>query len=178
MTMQRVQWTCPVCKRRFAIPATAPTPTRCPQCRQAEEHAAAGSPASVIAERVEDDADEMRGRVSEISPLVAIQLEVTEEAARGPMAAAPIVRRVGPSLEMISMISRLYLGLAGLSLLCGVGGLLYGLWAAFAMPATPARATVIFVAIASFGGSLLLALIFFTIREVIRLLLDIEANTR
>ncbi len=151
MTIQRIQWTCPICKRRYAIPATAPTPARCPQCRQAEEEAA--SPAGVgapLALTDEDSADKFES--SALSALAAIQLEVAEEAARGPSVAAPILRHVEATSNRLRTITLVYTVLAGLAVVVAVGGLLYGLHAAFAMPATHERTVLIFQAMAAFGG--------------------------
>jgi hypothetical protein len=182
MTMQRIQWTCPICKRRYAIPATAPTPSRCPQCRQEAE--AAGRPGEVITLVVaeEDAADRVgsadRTASSALSALAAIQLEVAEEAARGPSAATPVSRRSEAASNTLGTIALVYTVLAGLAVVVAFGGLLYGLHAAFALQATHERTVLIFEAIAAFGGGLVAALTFFTFREVIRILLEIEENTR
>lgn len=177
MTIQRIQWTCPICKRRYAIPATAPTPSRCPQCRQAEEEAAsrAGSAAS-LTEIEEDSPDTFES--SALSALAAIQLEVAEEATRGPIVTAPVHRQAEAASNTLRTIALVYTALAGLAVVVAFAGLLYGLHAAFSLPATHERAVLIFEAIAAFGGGLVAALTFFTFREVIRILLDLEENTR
>jgi hypothetical protein len=177
MTIQRVQWTCPVCKRRYAIPATAPTPSRCPQCRQEEEEAAsrAAGPAPIV--RGEEETDDQFPRAG-LSALAAIQLEVAEEAARGPSVAAPILRHTERALNTLRTLILVYTVVAGLAVVVAFGGLLYGLHAAFALPATHERTVLIFEAIAAFGGGLVAALVFFSLREVIRVLLAIEENTR
>jgi hypothetical protein len=183
MTMQRIQWTCPICKRRFAIPATAPTPSRCPQCRQEEEESAARAGGAVSLALTGEDAADRTGSedtigTSALSALAAIQLEVAEEAARGPSMSAPIVRHAEAASNTLATIAMVYTVLAGLAVVLAFAGLLYGLYAAFAMPATRERADLILKAIAAFGGGLVVALTFFTFREVIRILLDIEENTR
>jgi hypothetical protein len=196
MPIERIQWTCPVCKRRYAIPATAPTPARCPQCRQAEEQAAARvvhSPvlAEAIAEPVEhaNESDipyAPTGPISSasisaapLSALAAIQLEVAEEATRGPTAAVPVMRHVvAPAFKRLEAIATIYTVLAGLAVVGGFGGLLFGLRAAFVMEATPMRTVAIFSALAQFAAGLIAALGFFAFREVIYLLLAIEENTR
>lgn len=33
MAVKRIQWVCPRCRRRYAIPETAPTPELCPSCQ-------------------------------------------------------------------------------------------------------------------------------------------------
>jgi hypothetical protein len=177
MTIQRIQWTCPICKRRYAIPATAPTPSRCPQCRQAEEEAAAGEPGVPVLTEADSDEDE-KFETAALSALAAIQLEVAEEAARGPTVAAPVMRRNERMSGILPVIAIVYTVLAGLAVVGAFAGLLFGLHAAFAMPATPARTTVIFQAIGAFGGGLISGLTFFTFRELIHILLDIEENTR
>jgi hypothetical protein len=177
MTIERIQWTCPICKRRYAIPATAPTPSRCPQCRQAEEEAAASAPGVPMLAEVESDEDE-KFETAALSALAAIQLEVAEEAARGPTVGAPVMRRNERMSGVIPAIAIIYTVLAGLAVVGAFAGLLFGLHAAFAMPATAARGVVIFQAIAAFGGGLISALTFFTFRELIHILLDIEENTR
>jgi len=196
MPIERIQWTCPVCKRRYAIPATAPTPARCPQCRQAEEQAASRAVhAPVLAEAIAEPVE--RANESEVpyiptgpissasipagplSALAAIQLEVAEEATRGPTAAAPVMRHaVAPAFKRLEAIATIYTVLAGLAVVAGFGGLLFGLRAAFVMEATPMRTYAIFGALGQFAAGLIAALGFFAFREVIYLLLAIEENTR
>jgi len=182
MPIERIQWTCPVCKRRYAIPATAPTPARCPQCRQAEEEAAARAAhapvlAKAFAEPVER-ANEVDFPATPLSALAAIQLEVAEEATRGPTAVAPTFRHSSPAFKTLETIATVYTVLAGLAVVGGFAGLVFGLRAAFVMEVTPLRTYAIFYALAEFAGGLIAAVIFFTFREVIHLLLAIEDNTR
>jgi hypothetical protein len=185
MTIQRIQWTCPVCKRRYAIPATAPTPSRCPTCRQAETAQAAEEAASdgpsfpVMATAVADvDDEEHKLETAALSALAAIQLEVAEEAARGPTAAAPVMRRNESTSGVLPILAIVFTVLSGLAVVGAFVGLLVGLHAAFSSPANAARTVTIFEAIGVFGGGLVSALMFFTFRELIHILLDIEENTR
>src|SRR5580692_9945185 len=130
MPVERIQWTCPVCKRRYAIPATAPTPSRCPQCRQAEEAAPPHLDlAPALAEAAEDTNDEFE--TPALSALAAIQLEVAEEAARGPTVAAPVLRYAEGASNTLRTIALVYTVLAGLAVVVAFVGLLYGLHAAF-----------------------------------------------
>jgi hypothetical protein len=179
--VQRVQWTCPICKRRYAIPATAPTPSRCPQCRQDEVELPANAVVSDAVDRdaeTEDvSADEMAENTG-IAALAAIQLEVAEEAARGPTKAAPIIRYTDRSQKTLRTLILVFAVLTGLAVVAAVFGLLNGLRVAYAMEATPARTEMIFKAIGALCGGIIAAIVFFTIREVIRILLDIEENTR
>jgi hypothetical protein len=180
MTIQRIQWTCPICKRRYAIPATAPTPSRCPQCRQAEEAAATGEPGVPVLTPADsaDSDEEVKFETAALSALAAIQLEVAEEAARGPTVAAPVLRRNERLSGVLPVIAIVYTVLAGLAVVGAFVGLVFGLHAAFAMPATVARTAVIFQAIGAFVGGLIGGLTFFTFRELIHILLDIDENTR
>ena len=94
MTIQRIQWTCPICKRRYAIPATAPTPSRCPAVPAGGRGSAPRGEATAFRwPRADDDAAD-NFETSALSALAAIQLEVAEEAARGPTVAAPVLRHV------------------------------------------------------------------------------------
>jgi hypothetical protein len=177
MTIQRIQWTCPSCKRRYAIPATAPTPTRCPQCRQAEEEAASrAAVATPLTELVEEPDDEIES--SALSALAAIQLEVAEEAARGPTVAAPVLRYAEGAPNALRTMALVYTVLAGLAVVVAFAGLLYGLHAAFALAATHERTILIFESIGAFVGGLIAGFTFFTFHEVIRVLLAIEENTK
>jgi hypothetical protein len=194
MTVDRIQWTCPVCKRRFAIPATAPTPTRCPQCRQAEEAAAARAPVLVeaVVETIErpsvertsierpniERPSEVERRSPPISALAAIQLEVAEEASRGMPMVAPVARHASTSFKVLEAIATIYTVLAGLAVVGAFAGLIFGLRAAFVMEANQARTFAIFYALGEFGAGLIAALAFYAFREVIHLLLTIEENTR
>ncbi|HXY35420.1 MAG TPA: hypothetical protein VEI07_14410 [Planctomycetaceae bacterium] len=202
MAVERIQWTCPVCKRRYAIPATAPTPARCPQCRQAEEQSKArGVHAPVLAEAIAEPLEQAEeesssalapafsvrppplgssssGTSGPLSALAAIQLEVAEEASRGPSAVAPVVRQIRPAFNRLEAIATIYTVLAGLAVVGGFAGLLFGLRAAFVMEATVLRTYAIFYALGEFIGGLVAALAFFAFREVIYLLLAIEENTR
>jgi hypothetical protein len=182
MAVDRIQWTCPVCKRRFAIPATAPTPSRCPQCRQAEEVAAARvvhAPVLVeaVVETIERPSD-VEKRSTPMSALAAIQLEVAEEATRGTPMVAPVVRHSSPSFKVLDAIATIYTVLAGLAVVGAFAALLFGLRAAFVMEANQARTYAIFSALGEFGAGLVAALGFYAFREVIHLLLTIEDNTR
>jgi hypothetical protein len=182
--IERIQWTCPVCKRRYAIPATAPTPLRCPQCRQTEEEAAARvAHAPVLLEAIGEPterANEQDRPSSPLSALAAIQLEVAEEATRGPTIIAPAARHShgATSFKLLEAIATVYTVLAGLSVVGGFAGLLFGLRAAFVMEATVLRTYAIFYALGEFAAGLIAALGFFAFREVIHLLLTIEENTR
>jgi hypothetical protein len=197
MPIERIQWTCPVCKRRYAIPATAPTPARCPQCREAEDQAKARvvhAPvlAEAIAEPVEraNEADvrvapvftrsvpKSPGSGPTLSALAAIQLEVAEEASRGPTTSVPTLRNVAPAFKRLEAIATIYTVLAGLAVVGGFGALLFGLRAAFVMEATPLRTFTIFSALGEFAAAVIAALGFFAFREVIYLLLAVEENTR
>jgi hypothetical protein len=181
MPIERIQWTCPVCKRRYAIPATAPTPARCPQCRQAEQEATTKAVhAPVLAEAVAEPlehANEEDSPTGTLSALAAIQLQVAEEATRGPSIVPP-VRHIAPAFKTLDAIATVYTVLAGLALVGGFAALLFGLRAAFVMDATPARTYAIFFALGEFAAGLVAALGFFAFREVIHLLLTIEENTR
>jgi hypothetical protein len=181
--IQRIQWMCPVCKRRYAIPATAPTPTLCPQCRRAEAESTDPSPVvsfpaprPVVERPLQLELEDEGG--SAMSALAAIQLEVAEEAARGPTSAVPVVGTARPDLDRLQIISQIYALLAGLAVVGGLGALFYGLRAALVMDATSARTTAIFQAIAAFVGGLVAGFLFFSFREVIRVLIGIEENTR
>jgi hypothetical protein len=113
-----------------------------------------------------------------LSALAAIQLEVAEEATRGPTTAAPVLRHAAPAFKRLEAIATIYTVLAGLAVVGGFAGLLFGLRAAFVMEATPLRTVAIFSALAQFAAGLIGALAFFAFREVIYLLLAIEENTR
>jgi hypothetical protein len=170
MMIERIQWTCPVCHRRYAIPASAPKPSQCPQCRQDEvDREAETSVARARAFEEEAPAEDP------LSALAAIQMEVVDEVTRGPAMPGPVIRRAHPTLEPISAA---YAVLAGLAVLGSFAALLFGLRTAFVMDATPARTTMILEAIAAFGGGLIAALSFFTFRELIRVILNIEESTR
>lgn len=182
MTIQRVQWTCPICNRRYAIPATAATPARCPQCERDRARGPSASETESIAralipDETEEEAED-EPQASELSALAAIQLEVAEEAVRGPTAAAPVVRRGRPTSRMLDLISLIYTVLAGLSVVVAFGALMFGLRAAFVMELTPLRTIAIFQSIGAFCGGLVTAFVFFSLREIIRVLVDIEENTR
>jgi len=182
MPVERIQWTCPICKRRYAIPATAPTPSRCPQCRQAAEDAAAQLiHAPVLAEAIPEPVEQANEPIypaPPLSALAAIQMEVAEEASRGPATPIPVSRYATGGFDWLGTIAVIYTVLAGLAVVGGFAGLLFGLRSAFVLEATPARTFAILYALGAFVGGLVLALTFFAFREVIRLLLTIEENTR
>lgn len=135
-------------------------------------------PAPYTVALVEGEPEEDVRETRPISALAAIELEVAEEAARGPTAAAPIARRNNPALKTLDGLALAYTVIAGLTAVGAFVGLLYGLRAAFVMDPTPARTTAIFAAIAAFVGGLIAALTFYTLREIIRVLLTLEENTR
>ena len=139
--------------------------------------------AEAIAEPVER-ANEPEPRVTPVSAvplsaLAAIQMEVAEEASRGPtVSVAPAMRYTARSFKVLEAIATIYTVLAGLAVVGAFGGLLFGLRAAFVMEATQARTYAIFYALGEFAAGLIAALGFFAFREVINLLLTIEENTR
>jgi hypothetical protein len=126
----------------------------------------------------DDRADEQRAPQPSpfgLSALEAIQDEVRVAAERGEALPAARVRAAHPRLEAICLVLP---PLAGLAVLLGIVGLLMGLRAAFLMEATAARTSAIFLSIGEFGAGLVAGLLIFTLHELIRVVLDIERNTR
>jgi hypothetical protein len=171
MTIERIQWTCPVCQRRYMIPASAPKPSRCPQCRQSDQEIAFVPPTPAKQEGVVEPAAE----IPALAALAAIQNEVVEEAAHGHSTVAPAARRDYPFLRPLALV---YTVLAALAAIGAFAALLFGLRAAFVMELNAARTVAIFEAIGFFVGGLVVAVNFFTLRELIYVVLDIEENTR
>ncbi len=118
--------------------------------------------AEAIAEPVER-ANEPEPRVTPVSAvplsaLAAIQLEVAEEASRGPtVSVAPAARYTARSFKILEAIATIYTVLAGLAVVAAFGGLLFGLRAAFVMEATQARTFAIFTALGEFAAGLIAA---------------------
>ena len=133
---------------------------------------------SVLAVPDTDEVAERNLEASALSALAAIQLEVAEEAARGPTVAAPVLRHVEAASKTLRTIAQVYTVISVIAVAAALGGLLYALHAAFALPANHERTVLILVAVAAFCGGLIAALTFYTFREVIGVLLGIEENTR
>ena len=87
------------------------------------------------------------------------------------------MRHAAPAFKRLEAIATIYTVLAGLAVVGGFGGLLFGLRAAFVMEATPMRTYAIFGALGQFAAGLIAGLGFFAFREVIYLLLAIEENS-
>lgn len=169
MAVPRVEWTCPKCGRLFAIRADIPTPAACPQCSGGT--AAAGNiepPSGVTA----------GGKSQEYSlpdePAASPPHDEISPTATGPRELPPLDRRYR-SLRLLSSVFKILAAVGGI---VAIVGLVMMTSAAFKISEAEERTAAIALSGSVLASGLLLALLLWTIGELIPLLLDIEANTR
>lgn len=167
MAVPRVEWECPECGRRYAIRADMPTPAACPQCLPPEsaathiEHPLSSSRAAATTSAPSSDAAVTAD--TDAAPFAASRLPASDR--------APRYR----ALRLLSVILRI---LAALTFVASVAALTLMLLAAFRIQNPDLRTTAILTHLATFGGTLLMAVLLWATAELIHLLIDIEANTR
>ncbi len=190
MPIQRVEWTCPSCGKRYAIPATAKKPARCPECRQRGATAGAaaafpGAPVSTPAATLPPAAPQL-GPAPAATPLPEFAFEEPEPAVdvlpdfsafeRAPAAAAaPVMRRKYPALRTIALCYRIVALLVAVGTVVGVVALMVR---AQALTSYVGTGGAILIGIGGMLIGLIVTLSLFACAEVIQLQLDIEENTR
>jgi len=161
MPVERVEWVCPGCQRRYAIPASAPTPALCPSCQQARR-----------AEGAADSAAEIEPAPVVIPPLVETPMP-RGVAHRSSLAAPHAVKY--PALRSIAFG---YKVLSALLALASLAALLFAIYGAVTIKDAGDRTMAIYVGLGVFVGGGLAAVFHLAAAELIHVAIDIEENTR
>jgi len=168
MAVQRIQWTCPGCNRRYAIPADAPNPRLCPSCQSAAGTGAA-NPAAVAPTAT-------LGAGPSAAGFELPQVEQPALPQFGDVDAPDVrYRRKYPALRALSFWYKL------LACLVGVGsiiGLFSAMLAGVNAEATAERTVQIVTGLIVFGGGVVGTVTLLAFGELIRVVIDIEENTR
>ncbi len=171
MAVKRIQWVCPNCRRRYAIPEDAPTPKLCPDCQTAPPPTAAEDPRAAVPEPGPES-------VTPPSPLGPEQFQF-EEPGSSAVQFADRSRSSGrkryPALRAISFWYKILSGLAAVG---AVFGLFYAVMAAVSTEATAERTNQIVGGLIALAGGLVSAVTLLACAELIRVVIDIEENTR
>ncbi len=179
MPVKRVEWECPGCKRRFAIPAEVPTPQLCPQC-QAAPPSPTPSPTLPATPQVppsgidEIDVEEENVTLPQLDVGDVPSFQLGPQRTRAIHPGEP-VRRKYPTLRMIASLYKL---LAALLAVGALAGLFRALMTAFNAEDFAGRTASIMVGLYVFGGGIFAAVGLLAAAELIHVLLDIEENTR
>ncbi|MEX2287727.1 MAG: hypothetical protein WD648_11600 [Planctomycetaceae bacterium] len=172
---KRVEWTCPGCGKRYAIPAHMPEPRLCPQCRNrgaslgeavAAEYPLPSEPAP-MGFPIDVEPPEIDRSVPEFEP-PTIPLPT-----RRPKRST--LRKRYPILRTIALCYKVLAAIVGLGAIVGIG---ISITATTTVEASPERTNQIIAGLVTFGAGVVLAILFWTFSEVIHLLLDIEETTR
>jgi hypothetical protein len=166
MAVPRVEWECPECGRRYAIRADMPTPATCPQC----------VPAAAFAEEPEGGISSGEAATADVQPRSKIAAEGIHPRASG--AGRIRVSDHAPRYRALRLLSVILRVLAALTLVAAVAALTLMVLAALRNQNADLRTAAILTHLATFGGTLLMAVLLWGAAEMIHLLIDIEANTR
>jgi hypothetical protein len=164
MPVERVEWQCPNCKKRYAIPANLPRPSLCPKCQPTQEP-----------ENVAPDAE----------PPVPPQPAPTEPPAQQPPEVSPPAsppdfaparyRRKYPALRVISLFYRIS---AGFIVLATVVAFVASIVGIFRAENQDARWNLVYFGLGSLVGGAFWSVSVLAFAELIQVALDIEQNTR
>lgn len=172
---KRVEWTCPGCGKRYAIPAHLPEPRLCPQCRN--RGASLGE--AVAAEYPLPSEPAPTGFPIDVEPpevdISVPEFEPTTIPLPTRLQKRSTLRKSYPVLRAIAICYKVLAAIAGVGSIVGIGN---SITATTTVEASPERTNQIIAGLVAFAAGAILAVLFWTISEVIRLLLDIEETTR
>ncbi len=191
MALERIEWTCPDCGKRFAIPANATMPKRCPSCQQSATQKVATptetppvkrppQSAKPVISALEPPLPNFDGVESQSKETIAPLIAVPTSHSRG--INQRNLPRIYPALRTLSLVSRVLGGMVvALTLYFNVRVSLFlaqdEIRRSFKKSAdyifTIIEVNILILLIGAFWGMLLFAL-----AELILLMIDIEENTR
>ena len=170
MAVQRIEWQCPGCGKKFAIPEQTPRPKLCPNCQKTRSVPPPRPPASaptmpavnrgVPVEFVEEE--------EEFAPPPVLP---------GPQAPAsrPARRRRYQELRTLSVVLKILAALIGLMTIVLVVDLGMDL---NNLPAGEPRKYAVYTCLALLIGGTTTALLVFSFSTVLLVAVDVEYNTR
>lgn len=163
MAVQRIEWQCPGCQRKFAIPDQQPRPKLCPQCQQARTAQQPVAPSSSVSPGVEGFAeDSSRNPISEGSPQQGTNRR-------------PVKQR---RYEVLRTISMWFKVLAGLIASVFVVSLIYLAKMVLETPAGPLRNLMFFQWVVTSVSGITIVLGVYAFAVLLLVAMDIEYNTR
>lgn len=173
MAIERIEWQCPQCERRYAIPADLPCPSLCPKCQPDAEQPEAPGP-KVDSIRV---AAQPVTTLSGVSPMPPqLRDDVAFETPTGEREFdAGRYRRKYPALRIISLFYRC---LAAVIILASVVAFVSGVVGVFQANEQSARWAAAAIGLGSLVGGTFCSVSVLALAELIKLMLDIEQNTR
>jgi len=182
MALKRVEWTCPGCGKRYAIPAHVPEPKLCPTCRSRPPAPVEAADAPFL------DPPPMMPVVIDTSPRIEIEppdIEIPQFETepppivpmpiRSPLPARAVIRKRYPALRVVIVC---YKFLAALVAIGALAGVVAAIVAVATTEASPERTINILAGLGSFAAGLIGAVTLFAFGELIQVQLDIEENTR
>jgi hypothetical protein len=175
MAVERIEWTCPGCERRYAIPSNAPKPALCPSCQSSQKSAdVAPNPAAPSSQGSAPALPPARNKEPE--PIVEVSpFDRLAELDTGPRRSVSRGTKRYPALRAIAFWYRILAGLAGLG---AIIGLIYALLSAVSDSTAAERTTHIILGLASFGSGVVGGVTLLAFGELIQVVIDIEENTR
>ena len=174
MAVPRIEWQCPRCERRFAIRADIETPELCPQCREASADAASAAGISVKVAQGAREAGESKTPSPYPDFLPNEPLQPAGPPPQIQEALSPAIRKY-PALKFLAIV---YKVIAVLIALGGLVTLVIAFIAAVTVEDTSDHYTSILLQLGGFVGSVFIAVTLYAFGELIRLFIDVEANTR
>ena len=163
MAIERIEWQCPQCERRYAVPANLPRPTVCPKCQPDDAQPAA----------TEQSVTTLPGGSGPTAPLRdAVEFETPPGKQTS---GADRYRRKYPALRVISLFYRC---MAAVIVLATVVAFVSGVVAVFQAEDQSARWVAVGIGLGSLVGGALWSVTVLAFAELIKLMIDIEQNTR
>ncbi len=172
MTVERIEWQCPGCQRKFAIPNTQPRPKLCPHCQQ--------TGTSVLPKR---STTPTAAPAYVTPPTVEPELDFAEEPLETPAPFAgspshssrPVKRRRYAELRTLSLVLKImagFIGLLTIILLAESGRVV------MSAEAGDVRRYLVYNCFGILIGGTTAALLVYAFAVLLVVALDVEYNTR
>ena len=169
MAVERIEWRCPECGKRYAIPANLPRPALCPKCQPTEEPEPTIEPEDVAASFVPNE-----NAASVTAPPRRQPVEFDPPPAQ-PDFKASRFRRKYPALRVISLFYRC---LAGVVVLATIVVFVASIAGLFRAENQLERWRFVYMGLGSLVGGAFWSVTLLAFAELIQVALDIEQNTR
>jgi len=188
MAVKRVEWTCPGCGRKYAIPVDATSPSLCPKCRnnlealsQVPAPVVNDDPAPAVNDTVQFDAD-AEAYAAAVATIATEQPESEPALFQPQLAPPPPTRPIHSGrrakFAALRTIALCYKVFAMLVAVAAAVGIFLSMRTVAATEASPERTMAILSGLATFAGGAVASVSLFAFAELIRVLLEIEENTR
>ncbi len=180
MAVERVQWQCPQCDRRYAIPSHLPKPELCPKCQVDDErYDAIASAEDPSKKRRPPDSTTINTPNVTFPPAPAeppdLRPAAVETAADDRTWLTARYRRKYPALQTISFIYKCF---AVFVFLASIAGFVYAIVSMVGAEGQSQRWNAAMLGMGALAGGVFGGVTLLASSELIRVLLDIERNTR